>query len=103
MASPLTIISRTDSEADIAAIVDLQLDVIKNRLNLRHIDIEVTPKAKKYLAEKGYDPVFGARPLKRIIQNDILNPLALEIIKGKIKEDQTVKIDVDAKGKVVFK
>ena len=98
-----TIIFHALSPADIAEIVELQLEVVKKRLSLRHIGIEVSPKAKKYLAEKGYDPVFGARPLKRIIQNDILNPLALEIIKGNIKEDQKVKIDIDSKGKVVFK
>lgn len=98
-----TIIFHALSPKDIAAIVNLQIEVIKNRLRLKHIDISITEKAKKYLAKKGYDPVFGARPLKRIIQNDILNPLALEIIQGKIKEDQKVKIDIDSKGEVAFK
>jgi len=98
-----TIIFHALSPKDIAEIVDLQIEIIKKRLNLKHIDITITEKAKKYLAEKGYDPAFGARPLKRIIQNDILNPLALEIIQGKIKEDQKVKIDMDPKAKVVFK
>ncbi len=98
-----TIIFHALSPSDISAIVDLQIEIVKKRLNLKHIDITITDKAKKYLAEKGYDPAFGARPLKRIIQNDILNPLALEIIQGNIKEDQKLKIDIDSKGKVVFK
>jgi ATP-dependent Clp protease ATP-binding subunit ClpB len=89
--------------ANIAAIVELQIEEVRRRLNLKHININITDNVKKYLAEKGYDPSFGARPLKRIIQNEILNPLAMRIIEGKIKEDQKIKIDLDGKKQVIIK
>jgi ATP-dependent Clp protease ATP-binding subunit ClpB len=82
------------SEKQLIKIVDLQLDKVAERLENRHIKISVSEKAKKFLAKKGFDPVFGARPLKRVIQNSILNPLSLQIIEGKIKEDKIIKIDV---------
>lgn len=82
------------TERQLVSIVDLQLGLVAERLGARHIKINVSDKAKKFLAKKGFDPVFGARPLKRVIQNLILNPLSLQIIEGKIKEDKTVKIDI---------
>jgi ATP-dependent Clp protease ATP-binding subunit ClpB len=82
------------SEHQLIKIVDLQLDKVAERLGARHIKIFVSDKAKKFLAKKGFDPVFGARPLKRVIQNLILNPLSLQIIEGKIKEDKAIKIDI---------
>ena len=90
------------SEKQLMSIVDLQLLKIAKRLAARRIKISVSDKAKKFLAKKGFDPVFGARPLKRAIQNLILNPLSLQIIEGKIKEDKTVKIDL-AGDKIMFK
>lgn len=90
------------SERQLIKIVDLQLGKVAERLAARHIKISVSDKAKKFLAKQGFDPVFGARPLKRVIQNLILNPLSLQIIEGKIKEDKTVKIDV-AEDKIVFR
>jgi ATP-dependent Clp protease ATP-binding subunit ClpB len=63
--------------------------------------IELTDKAKEYLANEGFDPVYGARPLKRIIQRDIQNPLALKLIDGTFKEGDKVKINAE-KGKLVF-
>jgi ATP-dependent Clp protease ATP-binding subunit ClpB len=76
-------------------IVELQLERVQQRLTEQKIKLMVTPAAKKYLAQKGYDPVFGARPLKRVIQSEILDELALQLIEGKIKEGQTVKIDLN--------
>lgn len=78
-------------------IVDLQLHNIQTRLDEKKITLEVSPEAKKLLAKEGYDPDYGARPLKRLLQTEILDELALKIIDGKIKESQKVKID--AKGK----
>ncbi len=87
------IVFKSLSEANLADIVELQLARIAKRLEDKHISLKVTEKAKKLLAKKGYDPVFGARPLKRVLQHVILDPLALKLIEHQIKEDQAVTID----------
>jgi ATP-dependent Clp protease ATP-binding subunit ClpB len=87
---------------EIEKIIDLQLEIVKERLVEKKIKLDFTPALREYLANKGFDPQFGARPLKRVIQNQILDDLALQIIEGKIKEGQKVKVDV-VKDKVVFK
>lgn len=84
-------------------IVELELLKVDKRLGNKGIIIKVSPKIKKMLAEKGYDITYGARPLKRIIQTMILDELALEIIEGKIKEGDKVKIDLEDKEKVILK
>ncbi|MDD3190457.1 MAG: ATP-dependent chaperone ClpB [Candidatus Pacebacteria bacterium] len=81
------------TEKEIEKIVELQIELIKRRLEKQDIKIEVTAKAKAHLAKKGYDPMFGARPLKRVIQKEILDELAMEIISGKIKPGKTIKIE----------
>jgi ATP-dependent Clp protease ATP-binding subunit ClpB len=78
-------------------IVDLQLNLVQKRLDEKNIRLTITPAARVYLSEKGYDPSYGARPLKRVIQNEILDELALRIIEGKIGEGSKVKIDVKNK------
>ena len=83
-------------------IVDLELHKVTQRLKNKEINIKVGNKVKKMLAEKGFDPTFGARPLKRIIQNQILDELALEIVEGKIKEGNEVVIDIGIKNDVVM-
>jgi ATP-dependent Clp protease ATP-binding subunit ClpB len=80
------------SEKDIEKIVDLQLKQVEKRLLEKKIKLIITDEVKKILAKRGYDPVYGARPLKRFIQKEILDPLALKIITGEIKENQKVKI-----------
>ncbi len=77
----------------IQKIVDLQLTQLETRLKDKNIKINLTKTAKKLLAQKGFDPVFGARPLKRLIEKLILDPLATMIIEGKIRENTTIKID----------
>ncbi|MEK7508724.1 MAG: AAA family ATPase, partial [Patescibacteria group bacterium] len=89
-------------EKQIEAIVDLQLAKVIARLTGKKIKLEIDAKAKKYLAEKGYDPAFGARPLKRVIQNELLDELALQIIEGKIKDGNKVEVSVQA-GKISIK
>ncbi len=84
-------------------IVDLELAKVEKRLAGKNIDLKIGAKVKKMLAEKGYDITYGARPLKRIIQNIILDELALEIIEGKIQEGAKVRIDIDEKDKVGIK
>ncbi len=82
-------------EKDIENIVQLQMNELSKRLlEQRRVRIEVSPKAKAYLAHKGYDHQYGARPLKRLIQNEILNPLAMMLIGNEVQEDQTVTIDI---------
>ncbi len=83
-------------------IVELQLNIVVKRLEKKDVKIVFSEEVKKYLAKKGFDPVYGARPLKRVIQNEILDELALQIIEGKIKEGDKVKIDVK-NGKIVVK
>ncbi|MFA6184423.1 MAG: ATP-dependent chaperone ClpB [Parcubacteria group bacterium] len=85
----------------LAKIVELQLALIKTRLIKKDIELSISNEVSKYLTQKGFDPVYGARPLKRVIQNDILDELALKIIEGKIKNG---KASVDLKGnKIVIK
>lgn len=87
---------------DLTQIVDLQLAEVLKRLRAKKIDIEFTAKAKALVAEKGYDPSYGARPLKRAIQDLILDELALKIVEGSIKEGDKIKVDA-SKDKIVIK
>jgi len=81
--------------AHIKQIVEIQLARVQKRLADQHITLSVTDAAKELIAREGYDPVFGARPLKRAIQRKILDTLSLEILAGKIKEGDKLKADVD--------
>ena len=83
-------------------ILKLQINQIQKRLDEKNIKLKLTKEAKEYLGKKGYDPAYGARPLKRLIQNEILDELALEIIEGKIKEGEKVTVD-ENKNKIIFK
>jgi ATP-dependent Clp protease ATP-binding subunit ClpB len=96
------IIFRALTREVILEIVDLQVEELRKRLRDRKIDIEITQKAKELLAEKGFDPVYGARPLKRTIQQEIQNPLAMNLLAGEYKEGDTVKIKVNEQGEFVF-
>ena len=82
-------------------IVDLQLALLQKRLAKQHIDLHLTDEAKKHLAAEGYDPAFGARPLRRVIQQRIENPLATEILKGGFGESAEITIDY-ADGNFIF-
>lgn len=82
-------------------IVDLELRKVENRLLEKNIKIEITQKTKEYLVEKGFDPNLGARPLKRVIQREVLDPLALKIVSGEIKEGERIKVDVE-NNQIVF-
>ncbi|MBO0593307.1 ATP-dependent chaperone ClpB [Cellulophaga sp. E16_2] len=81
------------SKKDIVKIVRLQLDGLKKMLAKQHITVDATDETIKYLAEKGYDPQYGARPIKRVIQKEVLNTLSKEILSGKITTDSVVLID----------
>jgi ATP-dependent Clp protease ATP-binding subunit ClpB len=86
----------------ILQIVDLQVDLLRRRLGERQLGLEISRKARELLAEKGYDPVYGARPLKRTIQQEVQNPLAMRILAGEFSEGDTVKVDVSPRGEFVF-
>ncbi|HAT03158.1 MAG TPA: ATP-dependent chaperone ClpB [Candidatus Magasanikbacteria bacterium] len=86
----------------IGSIVDLQLALVTKRLESKKIKIDISKKTKEWLAEKGYDENLGARPLKRVIQTELLNPLAMQIIEKKVQEGDGVKIDV-IKSKIEIK
>jgi ATP-dependent Clp protease ATP-binding subunit ClpB len=88
------ILFKSLSQEDIVRIVDIQLKRLEQLLADRRITIELTPAAKQFLAARGFDPVFGARPLKRAIQRDLQDPLALHILEGDMKEGDHVIIDV---------
>jgi ATP-dependent Clp protease ATP-binding subunit ClpB len=86
----------------ILRIVGLQLDLLAKRLADRKIGLEVTKEAKELLSERGFDPVYGARPLKRTIQKDVQNPLAMKILAGEYGEGDTAVVGVDKKGELTF-
>ncbi len=91
------IIFNTLSEEEIARIIDIQVARMQERLKDRKIDITLTREAREFLARVGYDPVYGARPLKRAIRKYIQDPLALQILQGKVKEGARVNISPDEK------
>ncbi|MCX6795345.1 MAG: AAA family ATPase [Candidatus Falkowbacteria bacterium] len=91
------------SKESLGKIVELELAKVESRLKNKNIVLKLGQKVKKQLAEKGYDPTFGARPLKRLIQTMILDELAMEIIEGKIQEGDKISIDLGIKNEVVMK
>jgi ATP-dependent Clp protease ATP-binding subunit ClpB len=80
---------------EIAEIISIQLERLRLMLEERGIKIELDPSARELLAAEGYDPVYGARPLKRAIQTMIQNPLAMKLLKGDIASGQTVRISAE--------
>ena len=83
------------SRANMTDIVEIQLNRLRKLLSDRKIDLEVDSKALQWLANRGYDPVYGARPLKRVIQRSLQNPLATQLLEGKIVDGQVVDIGVE--------
>ncbi|HYJ50943.1 MAG TPA: AAA family ATPase [Microbacterium sp.] len=86
------------SEDDLAQIVELAVDALQRRLHDRRLTLAVTPDARAWLAERGYDPVFGARPLRRLIQSEIQDRLAMAILSGGVRDGDLVRVDVAADG-----
>jgi ATP-dependent Clp protease ATP-binding subunit ClpB len=86
---------------DLKRVIEIQLKQVAKRLEDRHISIELTDQAKERLVSEGYDPKYGARPLKRTIQRLVLDPLALDVLNGRIKDGDHVVADVED-GKLVF-
>ncbi|MCL4111783.1 UNVERIFIED_CONTAM: hypothetical protein GTU68_018039 [Idotea baltica] len=86
----------------IASIAKIQIKRLEKRLVDLHIGLKVTDKAMAKLADAGFDPVFGARPLKRAIQNSLENPLAMKLLDGEFKAEETIIVDVDTNGDISF-
>jgi ATP-dependent Clp protease ATP-binding subunit ClpB len=78
---------------EIAGIVDIQVRLLRQRLADRKLTVTLTPAAREYLAVKGYDPSYGARPLKRLIQKEVQDALALKLLSGELREGDSVEID----------
>jgi ATP-dependent Clp protease ATP-binding subunit ClpB len=89
------IVFRPLSRSDLVQIVDLQLVRLEQLLAQRSLKLEVVPEARELLAEQGYDPVYGARPLKRVIQRELQNRIALELLEGGFKEGDTIRVERD--------
>jgi len=88
-----TVIFNRLTRADLGRIVDIQLVHLRARLADRKIGIEVTAAARERLAGEGFDPVYGARPLKRVIQREIQNPIAMKVLEGEFGEGDTILVD----------
>lgn len=86
------------SQDDLAQIVELSVDALQRRLRDRRLTLAVTPDARAWLAERGYDPAFGARPLRRLIQSEIQDRLAMAILAGGVRDGDVVRVDVASDG-----
>jgi ATP-dependent Clp protease ATP-binding subunit ClpB len=94
---------RTLTMEDLDKIIDIQLHLIQKRLQERKLSLELTPQAKKYILEQGYNHVYGARPLKRVLQKQIVDNLALQLLEGKFVEGEGILVDATEKGEMIFK
>ncbi|KDA06918.1 hypothetical protein DC31_07410 [Microbacterium sp. CH12i] len=92
------VIFQSLTEDDLAQIVELAVDQLQVRLRDRRLTLAVTPDARSWLAERGYDPVYGARPLRRLIQTEVQNKLATALLSGGVRDGDTVRVDVSADG-----
>jgi len=81
------------TEGELKKIVDIQLETLRARLAERHIDLQLTDAAKEHLVRVGYDPAYGARPLKRAIQKEVETPLARMLVAGEIRDGKKVRLD----------
>jgi ATP-dependent Clp protease ATP-binding subunit ClpB len=90
------------SEEHLKEIVEIQRAGLRKRLAERHIEVELSDRARSALVRNGYDPVYGARPLKRAIQREIETPLARRILGGEVRDGQHVFVDLNASGNLQF-
>jgi ATP-dependent Clp protease ATP-binding subunit ClpB len=82
-------------------IVEIQLERLRGRLAERRITLVVSPAALRHLGERGYDPVYGARPLKRLIQQELETPIARQLVKGELKDGETAQVEMKKEGLVI--
>ena len=98
-----TIVFHQLNQEEILSIVDLMIGMVRKELEEKEIDLEITDAAKKHIGEKGFDPVLGARPLRRLIQNEVEDSLSDELLGGRIKAGDVAIIDVDEDDKIVIR
>jgi ATP-dependent Clp protease ATP-binding subunit ClpB len=89
--------------SDLERIVDIQLNFVRARLDERHMTLIVSQGAKQWLAQRGFDPVFGARPLKRVIQRELLDKLAKQLLQGEVHEGETITVDIGPDDNLLIK
>jgi len=97
----VVVFNSLDKES-ILKIIDILIDDVRKRLSEKGLDLRITKRAKEFIAKEGYNPMYGARPLKRAIQKHIENPLSEELIHGRFVEDNVIQIDCKD-DKLVFK
>jgi ATP-dependent Clp protease ATP-binding subunit ClpB len=90
------------SESDIAQIVDIQVELLRARLAARGLALVLSDTASAYVAKIGYDPDFGARPLKRVLQREVADPIALAMLSGEYQSGDTITVDAKPDGGLVF-
>jgi ATP-dependent Clp protease ATP-binding subunit ClpB len=95
-----TIIFSSLDEDELAQVVDIQLTRLEKRLAQQHLTLDVDKSARKLIAKEGYDPQFGARPLKRAVQEHLLDPLATKLLEGEFKPGDRVKVSANGDGLV---
>jgi ATP-dependent Clp protease ATP-binding subunit ClpB len=95
------IVFRRLTRANMTGIVEIQLGRLRQLLADRKVTLELDDKAKGWLADQGYDPIYGARPLKRVIQRELQNPLATAILEGRVVDDSAVKVTAGEDGLVL--
>jgi ATP-dependent Clp protease ATP-binding subunit ClpA len=83
---------------EIAQIVDIQVRMLQRRLESRKLVISITDAAREYLANKGFDPTYGARPLKRLLQREVQDVLAVKLLSGELVDGDEVEVDADGGG-----
>ena len=88
-----TVVFHPLASGQLVKIVEIQLERLRTRLAERRIQLAITPAALAWLGERGYDPVYGARPLKRVIQQELETPLARLLVKGELRDGETASID----------
>lgn len=89
------------SQSNLRGILDIRLKEIEQRISDRKLSLSISDSAKKWLSEKGYDPVYGARPLNRILQHEVLNPLAKLLLRGEVRSGDKVQVEIDSKGNLI--
>ena len=92
------VVFSTLSQEELGEIVELNIDRLMRRLEERRLELAVTPDARRWLAERGYDPIYGARPLRRLMQREIEDRLATELLAGEIRDGDQVRVDLDPSG-----
>jgi ATP-dependent Clp protease ATP-binding subunit ClpC len=98
-----TIVFHQLDRPQILAIVDLMIDMVRKELEEKQVELELTDAAKEYLGEKGFDPVLGARPLRRLIQNEVEDRLSDELLGGRIKAGDIAVVDLDSEGNIAIR